>query len=215
MELFDHIEKNLYTGVISDALDELGYRDQAMRKEFRPLSPTFRCAGWARTIVCIDVFEIPEDPYGIEIEAIDSLLPGEVAVVATGDSDRNAPWGELLSTAAKTRGARGAIIGGMVRDVQKIVELPFPVFATGIKPVDSKGRGLVVDYNIPAECGGVKVHPGDLVVADYDGVLIVPSELAAEVIDRATDKVTRENHSRAELMSGAYLADVYRRYGVL
>ncbi|MCC7496201.1 MAG: RraA family protein [Bryobacterales bacterium] len=215
LELFAHIDRTLYTAVISDSLDELGYRDQAMRKDFRPLSRSFRCSGWARTIVCIDVFEIPDDSYGIEIEAIDSLLTGEIAVVSTGDSERNAPWGELLSTASRTRGARGAIIGGLVRDAEKIIKLGFPVFATGIKPVDSKGRGLVIDYNVPTECGGVTVNPGDLVVADYDGVVVIPAEIAGSVVALATEKVAKENHSRAELESGAYLADVYRKYGVL
>lgn len=215
IRFFEHIEKNLYTAVVSDSLDEIGYRDQAMRKDFRPLDPDFKCAGWARTIQCQDVFEIPDDPYGLEIEAIDSLLLGEIAVVSTGDSERNAPWGELLSTASQTRGARGAIIGGMVRDVKKIIELAFPVFATGIKPVDSKGRGVVTDYNIPIDCGGVSVWPGDLVFADIDGVVVVPSAAVKEVIAMATDKVTRENHSRKELMDGGYLADVYRKYGVL
>lgn len=212
---FAHIESNLYTAVVSDSLDEMGYRNQAMRKDFRPLDPSFRCAGWARTIQCQDVFEIPEDPYGLEIEAIDSLLPGEIAVVSTNDSERNAPWGELLSTASKVRGARGAIIGGMVRDVKKIQELQFPVFATGIKPVDSMGRGVVTDYNVPIECGEVTVVPGDLVFADIDGVVVVPASVVEEVIARATDKVTRENHSRSELLAGAYLADVYKKYGVL
>jgi 4-hydroxy-4-methyl-2-oxoglutarate aldolase len=215
LELFAHIEANLYTAVVSDSLDEMGYRDQAMRKDFRPLDPAFRCAGWARTIQCMDVFEIPDDPYGLEIEAIDSLLPGEIAVVSTGDSERNAPWGELLSTASQARGARGAIIGGLVRDVQKIQELKFPVFATGIKPVDSMGRGVVTDYNVPIECGEVSVWPGDLVFADFDGVVVVPAAVVTEVIARATDKVTRENHSRDELKNGSYLADVYKKYGVL
>lgn len=215
LRFFEHIEKNLYTAVISDSLDDAGYREQAMRKEFRPLHQEFRCAGWARTILCQDVYEIPDDPYGLEIEAIDSLLRGEVAVVATGDSEQNAPWGELLSTASRARGARGAIIGGMVRDVQKIIQLNFPVFATGIKPVDSKGRGMVVDYNVPIECGGVSVWPGDLIVADADGVVVVPASVVKEVIAHATDKVMRENHSRKELMEGCYLADVYRKYGVL
>lgn len=215
LKLFEHIEKNLYTAVISDSLDDVGFRDQAMRKEFRPLHPEFKCVGWVRTILCQDVFEIPDDPYGLEIEAVDSLLRGEVAVVATGDSERNAPWGELLSTASKARGARGAIIGGMVRDVDKIIQLNFPVFTTGIKPVDSKGRGLVVDYNVPVECGGVSVWPGDLVVADRDGVVVVPASAVTEVIAMATDKVLRENNSRKELMQGCYLADVYRKYGVL
>lgn len=213
--LFEHVETNLYTAVISDALDDFGYRDQAMRKDMRPLDSGFRFAGWARTIQCKDVFEIPDDPYGLEIEAVDSLLTGEIAVVATGDSERNAPWGELLSTASKARGARGAVIAGLVRDVHKICELPFPVFATGIKPVDSKGRGIVTNYNVPVECSGVMVTPGDLVVADFDGVVVVPSSVVRDVIAAATDKVTSENKSRADLMSGAYLADVYRKYGVL
>jgi regulator of RNase E activity RraA len=151
----------------------------------------------------------------MEIEAVDSLLAGEVACVSTGDSERNAPWGELLSTASRARGARGAVIGGLVRDVQSILKLEFPVFATGIKPVDSKGRGIVIDYNVPIECGGVPVNPGDLIVGDCDGVIVVPSELVSQVIATATDKATRENHSRTELLAGAYLADVYRKYGVL
>ncbi len=102
------------------------------------------------------------------------MQPDEVVVVATGNSRRNAPWGELLSTAAKARGARGAVIDGLTRDVRKIESLGFPVFASGIKPVDSRGRGVVVAYNAPVECAGVLVHPGDLVFGDYDGVVVDP-----------------------------------------
>jgi len=215
LELFEHVEKNLYTAVLADSLDELGLREQAMRESVRPLSPDLVFAGWARTISCMDVHHICENPYEIEIEAVDSLLPGEIAVVATGDSKRNAPWGELLSTAALNRGARGAVIDGLVRDVKKIQTLGFPVFATGIKPVDSRGRGVVVDYNVPVGCGGVVVNPGDLVVADFDGVVVIPAEAVSEAVRRATEKVTRENHSRAELMNGRLLRDVYEKYGVL
>lgn len=215
VELFEHIEQNLYTAVLADSLDELGFRQQAMKETIRPLSPDLVFAGWARTIMCMDVYHMCENPYEIEIEAVDSLLPGEVAVVATGDSKRNAPWGELLSTAAMTRGARGAVIDGLVRDVKKIQSLGFPVFATGIKPVDSRGRGLVVDYNIPVECQGVLVTPGDLVVADFDGVVVVPAAVVTEAVRMATDKVSRENHSRAELMNGSLLRQVYDKYGVL
>ncbi|MCC6262155.1 MAG: RraA family protein [Bryobacterales bacterium] len=215
MQLFEHVEKNLYTAVLSDSLDELGYRDQAMRETIRPLMPDAVFAGWARTILCVDVYHIQENPYDIEIEAVDSFLPGEVAVVSTGDSKRNAPWGELLSTAAMSRGARGAVIDGLVRDVRKIQALGFPVFATGIKPVDSRGRGLVIDYNVPVECQGVLVKPGDLVVADYDGVVVVPAAIVDEVVQLATDKVEREDHSRAELMSGSLLRQVYDKHKVL
>ena len=215
LELFEHIEKNLYTAVIADSLDEMGLREQAMRETLRPLSPDLVFAGWARTISCMDVYHTGGNPYDIEIEAVDSLLPGEIVVVATGDSRRNAPWGELLSTAALGRGARGAVIDGLVRDVRKIQALGFPVFATGIKPVDSRGRGVVVDYNVPVGCGGVVVTPGDLVVADFDGVVVIPADAVNEAVQRATEKVARENDSRAELMSGNLLRDVYRKYGVL
>jgi len=214
-ELFQHIEKNLYTAVISDALDDMGIRDRAMREHLRPVSPDAVFAGWARTVLCMDLHYMHPDPYGMEIEALDSVLQGEVVVVGTGASIRNAPWGELLSTAAMARGARGAVVDGLIRDVKKILALGFPVFAAGMKPVDSRGRGIVVDYNVPTECGGVTVEPGDLVVADYDGVIAVPVHAVPEAVARATDKVARENHTRAELMEGAYLRDVFRKYGVL
>src|SRR5580658_8781065 len=194
LDLCLFVEQNLYTAVVSDSLDQVGARHQAMREYLRPVHPQCRCAGWARTIACSDIYHIPPDPYSIEIEAVDSLLPGEVAVVGTGQSTRNAPWGELLSTASRARGARGAVVDGLVRDVRKIEELGFPVFACGIKPVDSKGRGIVMDYNVPVDCGGVLVNPGDLVFADYDGVIVIPAEVLPEVIRLATDKVTRENH---------------------
>lgn len=215
VELFEHIETNLYTAVLADALDDLGIRDRAMREHLRPLSPDMVFAGWARTISFVDVYHMVENPYALEIESLDSVLPGEVVVVSTAESKRNAPWGELLSTAAKARGARGAVIDGLVRDVKKILSLGFPAFVAGIKPVDSKGRGIVIDYNVPVECGGVLVSPGDLIVADYDGVVAIPSQVADEVVRNATAKASRETNTRAELMQGAYLRDVYAKYGVL
>ena len=208
-------EQKLYTAVVSDSLDQMGIREQAMREYIRPLFPSCKFAGWARTIACSDLYHIPEDPYSVEIEAVDSILPNEVVVVSTGQSSRNAPWGELLSAAARARQARGAVVDGLVRDVKKIEELGFPVLAAGIKPVDSMGRGIVTAYNVPVECGEVLVHPGDFVFADYDGVVVVPRAVVREVLQVAADKVSRENHSRAELLKGAYLRDVYQKYGVL
>jgi len=215
LELFSRMEQRLYTAVVADALDELGCHDHVMRETLRPVTCNCCFAGWARTISCMDVHYEPADPYAKEIEAVDSILPGEVVVVSTGGSRRNAPWGELLSTAAVARGARGAVIDGLVRDIKKIEAQGFPVFAAGIKPVDSRGRGLVVDYSLPVECGGVLVAPRDLVFADYDGVVVIPAGVVAEAVRLAMDKATRENHSRAELKRGAYLRDVYNKYGVL
>ena len=215
IELFRTIETSFYTAVLADALDELGQHDRAMREYLRPLWPEVTFAGWARTILCQDTFYMPDDPYGLEIEAMDSILPGEIVAVSTGESKRNAPWGELLSTAARARGARGAVIDGLVRDVRAIQRLGFPVFTAGIKPVDSKGRGVVVDYNVPVQCGGIIVSPGDLIVADYDGVVAIPAGLVGDTLNLARDKVAKENHSRKDLMEGAFLSDVYAKYGVL
>ena len=215
LSVCEFAEKNLYTAVVSDALDQLGVRNQAMREYLRPVHAQCTFAGWARTVSCSDVYHVSDDAYGVEIEAVDSLLPGEVAVVGTQKSVRNAPWGELLSTAARARGARGAVVDGLIRDVRKIEDLGFPVFASGIKPVDSMGRGLVTAYNVPVECGEVLVNPGDFIFADFDGVVVIPGALVNQIIEIAADKASRENSSRAELMKGAYLRDVFNKYGVL
>jgi regulator of RNase E activity RraA len=215
VEIFRLFEDQLYTAVVADSLDELGHTDQAMAETLRPVTPEATFAGIARTIACMDVHYAPPDPYAREIEAVDSILPGDVVVVSTGESRRNAPWGELLSTAAMARGARGAVIDGLVRDVRKIEKLGFAVFASGIKPVDSRGRGLVIDYNIPVQCGGITVNPGDLVFADYDGVVVIPSDLVADVVRLASEKASNETKSREELRKGRLLRDVYDEFGVL
>jgi len=214
-ELIRFAELHLYTAVVSDALDDLGLRNQVMREYLRPLHASCRFAGWAHTVACSDVYHIPDNVYDLEIEAVDSILPGDVVVVSTQQSKRNAPWGELLSTAAKARQARGAVIDGLVRDVKMIEELDFPVFASGIKPVDSKGRGIVTGYNVPVDCGEVLVNPGDLILTDQDGAVVVPRAMVREVVRIASDKVERENGSRAELMKGALLRDVFNKFGVL
>jgi len=107
------------------------------------------------------------------------------------------------------------VIDGLLRDVKKILSLGLRVFSTAFKPVDSKGRGVVVDYNVLVECGGVLVEPGDLIVGDFDGVVAIPAQVAGEVVRLATDKASRENTTRAELLAGSYLRDVFAKYGVL
>ena len=150
----------------------------------------------------MDTYHVDDDPYGTEIAAIDSILPGEVVVVSTGESRRNAPWGELLSTAAIARGARGAVVDGLVRDVRRIQELGFPLFAAGIKPVDSKGRGRVVDYNYPCGAAACSSRRAIWCSPIYDGIVTIPAAMVEEVVRLATDKVQRENHSRDELQKG-------------
>jgi regulator of RNase E activity RraA len=212
---FDELQRELYTGVICDVLDSLGYRNQAMEADIRAVLPDITLVGRARTALSVDVYEIVENCYEKEIAWVDALQPGDVAVGCTNRSTRTGLWGELLSTASKARGARGAVMDGYVRDVRRIIAMGFPVFAAGMRPVDSRGRSMVLDYDVPIVCAGVGVKSGDFVFADIDGVVIVPADVAEETFARALEKARTEDQSRADLEAGAYLRDVYAHYGVL
>jgi regulator of RNase E activity RraA len=203
----------LYTPVVADVLDRLGHRNQCPRADIRPLAPTHRCAGFARTVHMIPAPTIdPPQPYQGEMEAVDALGADDVLVVSTCDWSI---WGELLSTAALYRGCRGIVIDGYTRDTRAILDLGFPVFCRGIHPADSLGRTDVDARDVPIECGGVQVHPGDLILADHDGVVVVPRGIAEEVLAKAEEKVRGENLVRQKLAEGMSVREAFRRYGVL
>ena len=214
-KLFHVMQEQLYSAVLCDALDQVGLRDQAMRTDIRPVYPDAVVVGRAMTMQSVDVYEPETNIYEHEIAAVDSLKPGDVMVASTQQSTRTCLWGELLSTAAAARGARGAVIDGYTRDVRLIQKMQFPVFSTGMYPVDSAGRGCVIDYNSPISCGDVIVRPGDIVFGDFDGIIVIPKDAAREVIERAVKKVEGENITREELRKGAKLREVYDKYGVL
>ncbi|HZQ62675.1 MAG TPA: RraA family protein [Casimicrobiaceae bacterium] len=211
------IRERLYTAVLSDVLDDLGFRNQAMTPRIRPLDDALVLAGRARTGLFREVDGVVpgENPYELEMRIIDDLKAGEVIVFGCSGSERIAPWGELLTTAARVRGAVGAVTDGFVRDVRHIRSLDFPVFHGGIAPLDSKGRGKVVAIDEPITCAGVRVAPGDIVFGDVDGIVVIPRDVEDEVLVRAFEKVGRENVTREELLRGATLAEVYKRHGVL
>jgi 4-hydroxy-4-methyl-2-oxoglutarate aldolase len=211
------IRRTLYTSVLSDVLDSLGVRTQALPPSIRPLDESLVLAGYARTGMWREVHHVAagENPYELEIALLDDLRPDDVVVFGCGGSRQIAPWGELLSTAARARGAVGCVMDGYVRDIRAIRAMGFPVFHGGIAPLDSKGRGKIAEIDTPIRCGGVQVATGDLVVGDADGVVFVPRAVEAEVLRLAFAKVTSENSTRDELAAGAKLADVYARHGVL
>lgn len=214
---FTLIRERLYTAVISDTLDSLGARKQALGPSIRPLSDDSVVVGRARTGLYAEVYHVvpDENPYELEMALVDSLGQDDVCVLCCNSSPRLAPWGELLSTAAQVRGAAGCITDGMVRDVKAIRTMGFPVFHGGIGPLDSKGRGKVIAIDVPVELDGVLVKPGDLVVADCDGVVIVPRAAEAEVIAAALKKTSAEDETRDALRRGESLRSVFRRFGVL
>jgi 4-hydroxy-4-methyl-2-oxoglutarate aldolase len=213
----DLLRRHLFTAVLSDCLDAAGYRDQAMQARIRPLDDSLVLCGRARTALYMDVYDAPagENPYALEIQLVDDLKADEVPVFACGASGRIAPWGELLSTAARARGAAGVVMDGLTRDVRAIREMKLPVFAGGIGPLDSKGRGKVMAVDVPVEVAGARVVPGDLVFGDADGVVVVPRAAEAEVITMALAKVAGENATREALARGEKLADVFKRHGIL
>ena len=212
------LARTLYASVLSDVLDEMGYRNQALRPFVRPLDESLVLCGYARTGLYRPVHHVEagRNPYEIEIALIDSLERDDVAVLACGGpTERIAPWGELLTTASRARGAAGCITDGLVRDVRLIREMGFPVFAGGIGPLDSKGRAEMAQMDVPVEIAGVLVEPGDLVFGDVDGCVIVPRAVAGEAIGRALDKAQAEDSTREALARGESLAAVFARLGVL
>lgn len=216
-DILRDVRASLYVSVVSDVLDSLGFRNQAMSPDIRPLDDEKMLLGYARTGLYHDVYEVKEgeNPYELEIALIDDLKPGEVPVLACGATGRIAPWGELLSTASVARGATGCVTDGLVRDIRIIRQMGFPVFHGGIGPLDSKGRGELVEMDGVIECGGVRVRSGDLVFGDADGVIVIPREVRDETIAQALEKVSAENKTRDELAKGAKLKDIYDKYGVL
>lgn len=209
--------RKLFVSVVSDTLDGLGYRNQAMTSNIRPLDDGLTMLGRARTGIYREVYHVVpgENPYELEIALIDDLKPGEVAVLACGGSPRIAPWGELLSTASKARKAAGCLTDGMTRDIRAIRAMKFPVFHGGIGPLDSKGRGQVAAIDVPVELAGVHVEPGDLVFGDADGVVVIPRKIEEKVLAAALEKVSGENRTRDALRKGEKLKDVFERYGIL
>ena len=214
-EYFAAIEEKLYTAVLADIMDGLGYPHQIMRYDIRPLYPEAKVVGRAATMLTADIYQIPEDPYKLELALLDDLKPGEVVVCATRGSTRAALWGELLSTHTRAKGGRGAIIDGLTRDAMKMIQMQFPVFAMGMIPADSRGRIDVIAIRVPVEVGGVLVHDGDLMVADFDGCVVIPQAVEEQVINQALDKVSQENIVREILSKGANIQQVFKEYGVL
>lgn len=209
------VRRECYAAVVADSCDAVGLRHQALESGIAPAvtaGPVL--LGWARPVRSVAVDAIPEAPYAHEIAYIDSLGPDEV-VMARCEAP-NAFWGELFSTAARARGARGAVVDGFVRDQARIAQVEgFSVYSRGSHPTDSLGRSSIVESDAPVVVGGVTVEIGDLVIADVDGIVVVPRAATDEVMTRALAKARKEDGSRAMLREGATLREAWQRFRVL
>jgi regulator of RNase E activity RraA len=209
------MRRSLYSAVVCDALDSLGLRNQSPRLQLPPMTGIDLLIGRCRTTLWSDMAHEDPKPYALELAAVDSCRPDDVLICAAAGSMRSGIWGELLSTAARNSGCVGAIVDGAVRDVAKMSRMRFPVFARGTCTYDSLHRQRVIDVDTPVELGGVHFSPGDLVIADRDGVVVVPREAEKEAIRRAWEKVHAEDKTRQEIQAGMKAVDVFAKYGIL
>jgi 4-hydroxy-4-methyl-2-oxoglutarate aldolase len=205
----------LTAAVVCDALDAEGCRHQSPRVPLRPLTGDGVLVGRCKTTLWADMAHPDPRPYELELKAVDTCRPDDVLIAAAAGSLRSGIWGELLSTAARNAGCVGVIVDGAVRDVARMRQMGFPVFARGTCPYDSKDRQRVIDLDVPVEIDGVRFAPGDLVVADVDGVVVVPHAVEAGVVRRAWDKVHAENQVRDAIRAGTKAKDAFDRFGVL
>jgi len=216
-DLFKRLER-LYTGLVCDVLDDqLGFGNNRymMSYEIRALRWGAIVAGRAATALAAPVHREPADPYAKEIQFIDTLSPGDVVVMTQSGAFQAGLWGGLLSTRAQKRGACGAVIDGITRDTREIIRMGFPTFIRGIAPGDSKGRVEVIEIHVPIQCAGASVNPGDVVFGDHDGVVVIPQEIAVDIVRLAEEKQAKEKKFQSELKRGVSLSKLFKKYGIL
>jgi len=220
--LFANLRDNLFTAVVGDVLDRMGWRRQFLPQAIGPLKPDMKLVGRAMPVLEADVFDDTSrtpgaavaKPFGLMFEALDDLRPGEV-YVATGGSFRYALWGELMSTRARYLNAAGALLNGFVRDAAGIEALGFPTFCRGLYAQDQGPRGRVIDFRVAVEIEGVRIQPGDLIFGDREGVLVIPAEVEAEAIEAALMKASTENKVAIAIRGGLSARDAFETFGVL
>ena len=207
--------KPVYTALVCDIMDQLGYRDQAMTYDIRPSHAECWIAGSALTLDAYANHEPHPDPYGQIFAAYDIASAGDVFVVATNGECKSGLWGELLSTAAQARKVNSVVTDGLVRDIRQMNQMNFNCFSRGYSPLDSAGRIIPESINQPIRCGGVHIKSGDFVLADFDGVAIIPANIKDEVFELAMEKLEGENTVRDALASGRSPREVFDEYGIL
>lgn len=203
------------SAVVCDALDAEGFTNQSPRLPFQQLTVTGTLIGRCKTTLWADMAHADPKPYELELKAVDGCQPDDVIIAAASGSLRSGVWGELLSTAARNSGCIGVIVDGAVRDVRRMKSMGFPCYALRTIIYDSKDRQRVIDVDVPVEVGGVVCCPGDLVVADEDGIVIVPKAVEEAVVRRAWEKVHAENEVRDAIKNGMKAVAAFEKYGVL
>lgn len=205
---FKHVE----VASVSDAIEQLLHQKQYMSHSMRPIFPT-RFAGTALTVKLVKQENTTSADLNGMLEAIDKGDPGSVYVMQLEDGADIAGMGGLMGTAMASRGFAGAVIGGGVRDLPQLTRIGFPVYAQGIVPSTAVGHYRFVGMNIPIVCDGVNVSPQDIIVADPDGVVVVPHDKAAEILALA-QKLDNTEHSMYPLIEKLHsIMEAVKQFG--
>jgi len=217
---------NLFTSLVSDTVDDeygaLQCNRFLMSPKIRPALPEMKVAGIALTFKGTSTSKVEPLPpleelrKAVWVQALESVRPGDVIVYDTNGTTNAACFGELMANAVGARGCRGAVVDGYARDLNRLLWLKplFPLFATGFTAADSKGRFELTDFNISIRCGGIHVRPGDFILGDYDGVIVIPQEIAEDVITKSEERAKKENMVREAFRRREPIADVIDRYKV-
>jgi regulator of RNase E activity RraA len=213
-DLFAELKAALYTPVIGEILDMLGFWHQFLPQPIQPLRPEMLIVGRAMPVQIADAWGKQDMPFGLMTDALDSIQPHEI-YVATGGSMNCAAWGEIMTATARTRKGAGAIINGFHRDTPKVLEQNWPVFSRGRFAQDAGVRSKVVDFRCSVEIDGVRIQPGDLIFGDLNGVVVVPQKVEAEVIEKALEKAAGEKIVRKAIEAGMSSKEAFHTYGIL
>lgn len=199
----------LSTTNISDALDKIGVRGAI--SGIRPMYDCPRIVGRAVTIRITAAGPIRSEHH-LGVQAIEAACKGDIITIDNhGDIDNNC-WGEVLSAAAKMKGASGVVVDGAVRDIDVCQELGFPVYARGAVPITARGRVMQESFNAVVRIGDIQVRPGDVVMADINGITIIPIEKLDLVIETAEMISKKEDAMVEELKKGVSIIDVDKKY---
>lgn len=219
-KLFKEIKSRLFTAVVGDVLDVLGYRNQFLPQPIKPLVEGTQLVGRAMTVLEADYLPgsgagpLTDVPFGLMFDALDDLKEGEI-YISTGASFDYALWGGLMSIRAKYLKSAGAIVNGYIRDTEEIRDLGFHVFSCGSYAQDQGVRGKVVDYRIPIKIGSVQIDPRDLIFADDEGVLVIPREAEERAIAAAFEKVATESQVAIAIRKGMSTREAFDTFGVM
>lgn len=221
-ELLQMMRSELYTAVIGDILDQMGYLHQFLPSRIQPLREDMVVVGRAMTVLEADMCDAQagghnptlQRSFGLMLEALDDLKENEV-YVCSGSSPSYALVGELMCTRMQILKAAGAVVNGFHRDTRGILELNFPCFSYGRYAQDQAPRGKVIDYRVPIEMDGVRIQPGDIVFGDMDGVLVIPRAIETEVIQRAWEKATGEKAVAVAIKGGMSAVESFKVHGIM